>query len=53
MLYAFDLWSHEDVKDSAQDIFDRVSDGTMPCDAGWPDGQIDVLRRWIAAGCPA
>jgi hypothetical protein len=50
MTFVFDLWSHEDVKTHAQNILDRIEDGTMPCDAPWPDEQIQVLRDWIAGG---
>jgi hypothetical protein len=32
MLFAFDLWSHEDVSQHANDILARLRAGTMPCD---------------------
>ena len=25
----------------------------MPCDVPWDDAHIQILRDWIAAGCPA
>jgi hypothetical protein len=48
MTFVFDLWSYEDVKTHAQNILERIEDGSMPCDAPWPDEQIQVLRDWIA-----
>jgi hypothetical protein len=31
MKFAFDLWSHDDVRANAQGILERVKAGTMPC----------------------
>ena len=50
MDFAFDLWDYHDVCTYAQDILERLADGTMPCDEEWPDEQIDQFRRWIEAG---
>jgi hypothetical protein len=50
MEFAFDLWSYDDVSDNADDILDRLRDGSMPCDAPWPQAQIDLFERWIALG---
>ena len=50
MDYIFDLWDYNDVSTHAEDIFDRLDDGTMPCDDPWPAEQIDLFRRWIDAG---
>ena len=50
MLYAFDLRSYEDVKVNAEDIYERVSDGSMPCDAEWPAEHVMTFRRWIDSG---
>jgi hypothetical protein len=49
----FDLWSYDDVRDNADAILDRVSDGSMPCDGEWPQEQVDLFQRWIDAGTPA
>jgi hypothetical protein len=49
----FDLWSYDDVRDNADAILDRVSDGSMPCDGEWSQEQVDLLQRWIEAGTPA
>lgn len=53
MDYIFDLWSYDDVRAHAENILDRLADGTMPCDGEWPEEQIDLFRRWIDAGMPA
>lgn len=52
MLRFFDLWSYDDVVENADGILERLEDGDMPCDGGWPDDQIDLFRRWVAAGTP-
>jgi hypothetical protein len=52
MSFAFDLRSYEDVSEHAVSILSRIEAQEMPCDAPWPPEQIDLLRRWIAAGCP-
>ncbi|HZT95797.1 MAG TPA: hypothetical protein VFB34_03060 [Chloroflexota bacterium] len=52
MEFIFDLWDHQDVSDNADSILERVEDGTMPCDTRWSEEQIQLLRRWIAAGRP-
>ena len=52
MLFAFDLWSYDDVSQHAEAIFDRLHAGTMPCDGAWPQDKADVFRRWIDGGKP-
>jgi CDGSH-type Zn-finger protein/truncated hemoglobin YjbI len=53
MLFAFDLWSYDDVSRHADAISERLQAGTMPCDGAWPEAKIDVFRRWINTGKPA
>ena len=53
MLFAFDLWSHDDVSEHADAILKRLEEGTMPCDAAWPRERVETFERWIAAGKPA
>ena len=50
MSFAFDLWAHDDVAARAADILQRLRDGSMPCDAAWPDDKIEVFRRWAESG---
>ena len=53
MEFAFDLWDYNDVCTNAQDILERLSDGSMPCDEEWPEEQINQFQNWIDAGMPA
>jgi hypothetical protein len=53
MEFAFDLWDYHDVRTHAEDILERLTDGTMPCDEEWPEEQITQFRRWVDAGMPA
>jgi hypothetical protein len=53
MEFAFDLWSHDDVARNADEILERLRDGTMPCDAPWPDEQVSTFQEWVDAGAPA
>ena len=52
MLGYFDLWSVGDVRLQCRPILERLEDGSMPCDAPWPEELVDRFRRWIEAGCP-
>ncbi len=53
MLFAFDLWSHDDVRGQAAGILERLSEGTMPCDGAWPSPQVELFKRWTESGTPA
>ena len=50
MEFAFDLRSYEDVRANAEAIYERLEDGTMPCDTAWPDGDVARFREWIDSG---
>ncbi len=50
MEFAFDLRSYDDVRENAEDIYERIADGSMPCDGEWPQADIDRFRTWIDAG---
>ena len=52
MLWAFDLRSYEDVREHAETIYERLADGSMPCDKSWPDERVERFRGWIDAGMP-
>jgi hypothetical protein len=52
MLWRFDLWRVEDVRKHADAILSRLEDGSMPCDAPWPEAQLELFRSWIEAGKP-
>ena len=53
MKFALDLWSHEDVAANADEILARLRDGSMPCDASWPQERIERFNAWVEAGKPA
>ncbi len=53
MKFAFDLTSHEDVRANAEAIHQRLADGSMPCDGGWPADDVALFRSWIDSGSPA
>ena len=46
----FDLHKFEDVRDNAERIFERIADGTMPCDGSWPPDRLALFRKWIDDG---
>jgi hypothetical protein len=50
MRFAFDLWSHDDVTQHADAIYDRLQAGTMPCDGAWPAEHVDAFKRWMDSG---
>lgn len=52
MSWAFDLRSYDDVKENADAIYERLDDGSMPCDQPWPGERVQVFRDWIDAGMP-
>jgi hypothetical protein len=52
MSWAFDLTSYEDVKENAEAIYERLAEGSMPCDEPWPDEHVQVFRGWVDAGMP-
>lgn len=52
MSFAFDLSDYEDVKTNADAIYERLSNGSMPCDGAWPDDQVALFRQWIDEGHP-
>ena len=50
MSFALDLWSWDDVRSHAADIFARLQEGSMPCDGAWAVGKIEVFKRWADTG---
>ena len=56
MLFMFDLWSYDEVKDNAGDIYDSVSNGRMPpAQQGgpWSKDKVDLFKQWMDDGYPA
>jgi hypothetical protein len=52
MSFAFDLSSYEDVRTNAEEIYERLADGSMPCDRSWPSEDVERFRAWIDGGSP-
>jgi hypothetical protein len=50
---AFDLSSYEDVRTNAERIYERLANGSMPCDGAWPTDQVERFRGWVDAGTPS
>lgn len=52
MSWAFDLTSYENVKEHAEAIYERLEDGSMPCDEPWSDEQVQRFKAWVDEGMP-
>jgi hypothetical protein len=50
MAWAFDLSSYDEVKDHAAAILERLREGSMPCDAEWPEEQVELFQQWTETG---
>ncbi|MBV9082333.1 MAG: hypothetical protein JOZ62_06645, partial [Acidobacteriaceae bacterium] len=48
--FGLDLSSYDQVKARASEIYDRLEDGSMPCDEAWPTADLALFRRWIDEG---
>jgi hypothetical protein len=48
----FDLHDYAAVKQHAQAIYEAVADGTMPCDAPWPEAKVARFKQWMDANMP-
>jgi len=50
MRHYVDLSDYTDVRSHAEAIYERVEDGSMPCDQPWTDDNVALFRRWIDGG---
>jgi hypothetical protein len=41
------------VRAHADDILERLQQGSMPCDGAWPAERIEVFKRWTETGMAA
>ncbi len=46
----FDLSKYEDVRTEARNIYERLSDGSMPCDEPWSAVDIARFKQWMDEG---
>jgi ferredoxin-NADP reductase len=53
MRFVFDLSVYEDVRSNAAGIYDRLADGSMPCDQTWPADSVALFRQWMDDGYSA
>ena len=53
MDFMFDLWSVDDVKANANEIYDALSNKRMPPHprGPWPEDKIALFREWMDGGC--
>ena len=49
----FDLSDYEDVRKRASQIYERLAQGSMPCDGAWPEENIAKFKQWIDDGMAA
>jgi hypothetical protein len=52
MSFVFDLSAYEDAREHGAEILERVSEGSMPCDARWPAEKVELLQAWVSSGMP-
>ena len=50
MSSSFDLSSYDDVRANAEQIYERLADGSMPCYGPWPAADVQRFRAWIDSG---
>jgi hypothetical protein len=43
----------EEVCEHAEEIYSQRAEGTVPCEASWPEDDVEPSRAWIDAGMPA
>jgi hypothetical protein len=48
----FNLHDYTAVKTHAQAIYEAVSNGTMPCDAPWPEAKVARFKQWMDEQMP-
>ena len=48
--YHIDLSNYENVKARAADIYARLVDGDMPCDAAWDADKLRLFKEWMDGG---
>lgn len=48
--HGLDLHSYEEVRSSAENILQRLEDGTMPCDGRWQAADVARFKQWITDG---
>ena len=52
MRFAFDLGEYDAVKANAAAIYERLQEGSMPCDEPWPSERVGLFKQWLDEGSP-
>jgi hypothetical protein len=47
---SFDLSKYADVRSRSADIYERLSDGSMPSDGAWPAERLAMFKQWMDEG---
>jgi hypothetical protein len=47
-----DLGTYEGVSGNADAIYERVAEGSMPCDGAWPADRVSTFKAWVDGGKP-
>lgn len=50
IIFGLDLHDFTQVSERADQILERLKDGSMPCDAAWPPERIAKFEKWISDG---
>jgi len=49
----FNLSDYQDVRKRASDIYERLAQGSMPCDGAWSEENVAKFKQWIDDGIAA
>jgi twitching motility protein PilT len=50
MLWAFDLWDVQSVREHSADIMRRLEQKDLPFESGYPQEHVALFRKWIEEG---
>lgn len=46
----FSLSKYQDVVARGEGIYERLANGSMPCDQAWPPEHVLLFRKWLDEG---
>jgi hypothetical protein len=50
MSWRFNLSVYDDVRANAEQIYEQLADGSMPCYGAWPPEDVQRFRAWMDGG---
>jgi hypothetical protein len=53
MSFAFDLNDYDQVKTNADEIYEKLISGEMPCDGAWSQDRVALFKQWMDGGYAA